>query len=429
MTDFELSILKYCIQEPTFFLKISQHLKTNEKKSYFDKEIYQKIFNFLCWYTDKYIKMPTKETMLHAILPRIKDENIKDNFYISITKMFEEELKLDKEYLEHETIKFIQKALSNELLLSCAIEIENQEYDNLIQGFFDIRNINFDKELGTSIYDTDKIYELFTKVNEDASIPSEYQKLDNIINGGFRDKELYCIVAISAGGKSLFLGNFAINFFFSGKKILFYTLEISEEQLWIRFFSNVLLENKTNLLQNEREELYRKIEEVRTNGNLRVKEYNAHEISSNDIMAHLDELKKVKDFVPDIIIVDYMLLMKTNDKNISNDNSYFYHKRVSEELRNIAKTHEVPVITASQLNRNAMGESGGSIGNISAKDLAESKGILDTVDFMGGLITTPSDKKNNIIKLKVLKNRNGPDNMVISYDVDWDHMKMIEKKM
>ena len=70
-------ILNNCIQNPAFFLKYKKYLQTLGNKSYFNDEKYQKIFNVLAKYYDKFQKLPTKETVEIIAEKLNKDPEIK----------------------------------------------------------------------------------------------------------------------------------------------------------------------------------------------------------------------------------------------------------------------------------------------------------------------------------------------------------------
>jgi replicative DNA helicase len=225
-----------------------------------------------------------------------------------------------------------------------------------------------------------------------------------------------------------FLGNFAINIFLQGKNVLVYTFETSTERLLMRYYANLAGMSKKEIVINE-EGMEEKIINISsmTEGDLILKEYNANSISSNELMAHINDLWMYKNFKPDVIVVDYILIMSTNDKTLSSDNSYKYYKTVTEELRNIGKSLYIPILTATQINREGMADRGGTKSTITGKNVSESRGIIDTVDVFLPIIQTATDKKNSRYFLYFDKNRNERTGMRIEYEVNYEHMKLVEK--
>jgi replicative DNA helicase len=115
----------------------------------------------------------------------------------------------------------------------------------------------------------------------------------------------------------------------------------------------------------------------------------------------LDELRLKKGFVPDIIFVDYInICASSRFKQGNNINSYTYIKAIAEEMRGLAVEHDLPIVTATQVNR-----SGFSSTDIDLTETSESFGLPQTADFMVALITTEDLEKSGQIMVKQLKNR------------------------
>jgi len=226
---------------------------------------------------------------------------------------------------------------------------------------------------------------------------------------------------------TLFMGTVGINAYLAGKKVLVYTFETSDERLYIRYFTNLTNMSKKEILLDEKgaEEKLSKVASM-TDGDLIIKDCNANTISSNDIMAHINDLWMYEKWKPDLIIVDYILIMCTNDKSMSSDNSYKYYKTISEELRNIAKSTYTPVLTAMQMRRDAMSDKGGSKAIVTAKDISESRGVYDTVDVFAIMTQTARDKTNKKFFLYFDKNRNDISGIKIAYEIDYEHMMVKE---
>jgi replicative DNA helicase len=235
------------------------------------------------------------------------------------------------------------------------------------------------------------------------------------------------VAAIPGGFKTGFLGNFAVNSFLEGKNALVYTFETARERLAMRYYANVIGMDKKEMLLDEdtfKEKAKEKLDDME--GDLIIKEYNANTVCANDLMAHIDDLKRYKNWEPDIVIIDYILIMLTNDKRLSSENSFKYYKTISEEIRNIGKTYDVPVLSATQINREGMSDRGGSKAFITAKDIAESRGIYDTCDWMGIITQTAKEKEKNKYNLYIDKSRNERTGMRLEFTVNYDHMRLEE---
>lgn len=70
-------------------------------------------------------------------------------------------------------------------------------------------------------------------------IPSGFKNLDSILNGGFQKQSLVVIGGGSSMGKTTYSINLALNFLKQNKKVIYYSLEMSEEQIQSKVFSNI----------------------------------------------------------------------------------------------------------------------------------------------------------------------------------------------
>jgi replicative DNA helicase len=428
-------ILAYAAQDLSFFLKINAYMDTRKakSKSYFSDFRYQYVFNILCRHYEELKRIPP----LDNVLVRIEqdkgmrnDPNMKLFVENIAKKAYEQNLKeYDLEDLEKQTIDFIKQAKWYEALMLSQPDIKNRNLGAAMKRMEEVMKINFDKDLGTSILEVDKIFDKVRKIDKDLKLSvMGFSNLCNELGGGFHPKELYVFASTPGGGKTLTLGNLALSLFLGGKKVVVYTFETSMERLMMRYFCNLTDKKGTEInLDDEvtKNNLKEKFKEGE-NGNLVVKEYNAHEVCANDLRANIYDLTYYKDFKPDAIVVDYLTIMNSNDDSLDKTNSFTYYKTVAEELRNIAKTLNIPVLTACQINREGMGERGGTKAILTAKNVAESRGIHDTADVFITINQTPKDRKANKMILFFDKNRNQRNSVAINYTVNYDTMKMTE---
>ena len=139
----------------------------------------------------------------------------------------------------------------------------------------------------------------------------------------------------------------------------------------------------------------------RIKGKLIIKEYPTATASVSNFRALINELKIKKGFVPDILFLDYLnLCTSTRYKNNINAGSYFVVKAIAEELRGLAVETNLPIVSATQLNRTGFMSS-----DVGLEDTSESFGLPATADLMFALISTEELEEQNQIKVKQLKNR------------------------
>ena len=153
-----------------------------------------------------------------------------------------------------------------------------------------------------------------------------------------------------------------------------------------------------------REEYLKDIDEkLKSNleGRLVIKEYPTASVGSAHFRHLLNELKLKKDFIPDIVYIDYLnICMSSRLKYGANVNSYTYVKAIAEELRGLAVEKNVPIVSATQLTRTGFTNSDPGL-----EDTSESFALPATVDFMIALISSEDTEQIEQIMIKQLKNR------------------------
>ena len=159
---------------------------------------------------------------------------------------------------------------------------------------------------------------------------------------------------------------------------------------------------------------------AKTSGKLIVKEYPTACAGSANFRHLLNELKIKKNFVPDIIYIDYLnICMSSRIRNGANVNSYTLVKAIAEELRGLAVEFNVPIFSATQTTR-----SGYSSSDLGLEDTSESFGLPATADFMFGLQRSEEMDDLNQILVKQLKNRYSDPGVNRRFIVGVDRSKM-----
>jgi DnaB-like helicase C terminal domain len=155
-------------------------------------------------------------------------------------------------------------------------------------------------------------------------------------------------------GKSLVMCHFAAANLLHNKNVLYITMEMSEERIAERIDANLLNLGMAELKTVEQKIFNNRIEKLRgkTIGNLIVKEYPTGSAHTGHFRALIEELKSKKNFVPDVIYIDYLNICASQRmKYGAGVNSYTYIKAIAEELRGLSVEYNVPLVTATQANR------------------------------------------------------------------------------
>ena len=394
------------------------------KKEYFQSRIDQTLFTIIAKFVDKYNSFPTKTALVVEVDSYVgltEDESEK------LTKQIEslEDKPADLQWLLDETEKFCQdKAIYNAIYQSIGIlDDKNGKEDKgaipLILS--DALGISFDNHIGHDLLeDIDSRYEYYHR--KENRVPFDLDYLNRITKGGIPNKTLNIILAGTNVGKSLFMCHCAASNVTKGKNVLYITMEMAEERIAERIDANLLNVSLDELSLLPRDVYEKKIERVKsaTPGKLIIKEYPTASAGSAHFRHLLNELKLKKNFVPEIIYIDYLNICASSRlKYGANVNSYTYIKAIAEELRGLAVEFNVPIVSATQTTR-----SGFTSSDLGLEDTSESFGLPATADLMIALISTEELQEMNQLMVKQLKNRYGDPAIHRRFVIGVDRAKM-----
>jgi replicative DNA helicase len=403
--NLEQKILKHLLLDEEYTRKTLPFIKGE----YFQDSSEKLLFDEIQSYVNKYNTMPTKEALTIEIDKRVNLTDDQHKKTIALVK----EITIDPEvsdtkWLIDATEDFCQeKAIYNGIMQSIQILDDKNKTEKLDKGSIpkilaDALSVSFDNHVGHDfIDDAETRYEFYHKVEK--RIPFDLDYLNRITKGGLAEKSLNIVLAGTGVGKSLFMCHCAAANLTMGKNVLYITMEMAEERIAERIDANLLNVELDRLVGMPKETYLRKVETLRekTKGKLIIKEYPTASANVNHFSHLLNELKLKRQFIPDIIYIDYLnICSSARMKMGSSINSYTYIKAIAEELRGLAVEHKVPVVSATQTTR-----SGYTNSDVGLEDTSESFGLPATADLMFALISTEELAELNQIMVKQLKNR------------------------
>jgi len=413
----ENTILSSLIHNEEYARKVVPFLK----EEYFTDNDQKIIFTEIRKYIDDYNGLPTKEALQISIDER---EDLNEERYKNISSEiggmgYDDSTELD--WLLDKTEKFCQdKAVYNAVRKSILVlDGKDQQLDkgSIPQLLSDALGVGFDTNIGHDFIDNADDRFTFYHTKED-KVPFDLDYMNQITKGGVSRKSLSIALAGTGVGKTLFMTHCAAANLMEGLNVLYITMEMAEERIAERIDANLLDLTLDDLRYLTRDVYHSRMSNIRkrTNGKLIIKEYPTASAGSNHFRFLLNELKLKKNFVPDIIYIDYLnICMSSRLKQGANVNSYTYIKAIAEELRGLAVEFNLPVVSATQTTR-----SGYSNSDMDLTDTSESFGLPATADFMFGLISSEELENIGQIMIKQLKNRWGdianPKRFVVGID-------------
>ena len=416
----ELVVLKHLLNEEDYARRTLPYLKSEYFSEMNERVIYQEIDKYL----SQYNSLPTKEALLIELdnNTKVSDENFTK--CSSIVSELDVDAETDKEWLIEKTEKFCQeKAIYNAIMESISIidGKDKQDKGTIPELLSDALSVSFDPSIGHDfIDDSDSRWDFYHRVEE--RIPFDLEYLNKITKGGVPKKSLNIILAGTGVGKSLAMCHMASANLLDGKNVLYITMEMAEEKIAERIDANLLNVSLEDLANLPKQMYDRKLDRVKgkTSGKLIVKEYPTASAHVGHFRHLLNELRLKRQFIPDIIYVDYLnICMSHRIRTGSNVNSYTLVKSIAEELRGLAVEKNVPIISATQTTR-----SGYTSSDVGLEDTSESFGLPATADFMVALISTEELEDLNQIMVKQLKNRYNDPTLYKRFVLGVDRAKM-----
>lgn len=427
----EKSLIVKSIKNKSFFLRIKKYLFTSlkESKSYFSDPKLQKIFNMICIFFERTSSLPSKgdiTILLNGLYKKDPDQLSLMLYCLDEIYLFEDEV--NEDLLFGKAKEFIIKNRVYEAMFKGQAYIQSGEWDKIAEEMSAAVKVSFDVDFGVDLNDVDDgLSKILERGNSDF-ISTSSIKINEVLDGGFRSGELYVFGAMPGTGKTLIMGSLGLDAWtLQNKNILYYTFETSQDVLRQRLYQNLAGMSKRYLIENPDEAaLVLKEKMISLNSKYKIIRKPANSTSSNDILAQVEDMGFKVNFKPDILFIDYMLLTKANDTRLDPSNSYKYYKTVSEEMRNIGVSLDIPIVSAAQLNRNSQDERGGSKMTVSSKDLSESRGILDTADYLSIVTQSMRDRKDGVINIFHEKVRNGRAGYTTKHTIDYEYMRIAD---
>jgi archaellum biogenesis ATPase FlaH len=404
---FEDLLIRYLFDDLKFRDRVYPFLKIDIFEKFENKEIVKKIF----LYYGSYNKFPNIKEMKIII----EDKNV----YEQLVKCFDIDLsEYSKDFIFNEIEGFFKSKLIYSELINGVTFIKDGDVDkvnSVADKLMDYLSFSFDTKIGLDPYeDKEDIYQrLHTK---DKVVPSGLLTLDSNIGGGFHEKTLNLFLAPTHMGKTLIKCSLAVNSLLNNKNVLYITCEMSELEIFKRIISNMFDIPINDLVSIPKEnffELFDKFKKFIQN-KLIIKEYPTGTLTSRQIRSLIKEIKNKKKFVPDIIYIDYIGIMKGNGADL-----YTSLKNITEEVRGVSVEFEIPIVSSVQANRE-----GTNTTSLDFSNTAESMGIPRTADVM--LAVTQSDEFKQLKKFRwsLLKNRYGECGKNLHIGVVYEKMRV-----
>ena len=370
-SEIQTSILALMLRNKTF-ISHKRHILSHR---YFENPAYVAVAKVLLEFYDKYEAPCSTDSLLQllsekenyklhrVVVDKITKADVSNADYISsivvdfcVQQALRIALKLSEEAIKEKEYDKVLPLIEKALL---------QKEDNLLDGFLLSESVDKVK---------DYLSEDSRKFNKCATMISG---VDKILRGGPNRKELHMVYAGTKVGKSVVLNNFENAAVLQGYNVTHVTLEMGDIQTAVR--SNMRLSGMSDedLLGNDKKWLRALKRTLSNGGDIYFKRFPNNVLTVKALGDFLDKLWKVKGYYTDVLILDYLTLLKPK---VSTNNHWEDQGKLAEELRTLVVEKGLYCWSAVQ-----GGKSAGSKESLELGDVRGSALFAQTVDSFWGL--------------------------------------------
>tara|TARA_R110000851_G_scaffold2544_5_gene10291 strand:+ start:982 stop:2265 length:1284 start_codon:yes stop_codon:yes gene_type:complete len=392
---------------------------------YFEFPSHQKMYVIIMDYYKKYGKLPHDEFILEEV-KRVKSPNeLFSDFKEELERINElDETSLNNEdYLLDLVEGFAKEQAMKEAIIRSAELVKKKKFSDIEPLMREALRVSRNVDLGIDYFSS--VEDRISRVDEgkvDAKYRTIFPSLNEALEGGMAAKELAMVVAPPGVGKSLYLANQAARSCLDGQNVLFVTLEMSEDRVAQRLDS-IFTRIRQDELKSRGGDLKDRLAQITSKapdrGNIKIKEFPTKRATVNTLRSYLVQIQNYEDFVPDVIILDYLELLQT-DSNLA---EYQAQERLAQELRGLAIEHNCLLWTATQTNRE-----GKKVTLITDTELADSYGKTRVCDLVFSVNQTEEEFDKGEARSYIIKSRNGRARFIIPTDIDYQRLVISQRK-
>lgn len=403
----EAVLLNQFATNPDFIARFSGALDHNVFTSSTAKKIYRLVHKFQTKYPGNVLSMPMLKKIAH------NHTEIQE-----MVEMIVDTPEFPQEMIFDEAVSFIKRKKLEMAFLESWDDIKNPDSYAAIESRVKAAITSVATEdLGTNYFDDASIRNRYARKREVTvgCVKSLYPAVDELLletNKSFARGTLNVISGQSNIGKSIWLGQIALNASRQKKTVGVVTLEMGEDSYASRFDCNITKIPTEDLHDEDKVVETLMAYKSENECDLFIKQLPTGGASPLDILNYVNSLK-MRDIDVDVLVIDYINLMRPNQKLSTSANSYERIKVIAEELRAVAIELDIPVWTATQLNR------AGYDTVPTNANTSESMGLVHTADFIMGVYQEEGDKLAGVMRGVIMKNRYGPVDIYIRFGIHY----------
>jgi len=249
-------------------------------------------------------------------------------------------------------------------------------------------------------------------------------QLDSCLGGGIAAGELAVFLAPPARGKTSYLCAIGAAAAEAGRHVLHITLEISTRRV-ARRYDSALTGLRSSELKLSPKAVAAARKRVKQNGGaINIKDWSYASVSPADIRGLVKGMRAHGKPV-DIVIVDYLELLEPDrGQSFARREQRHVFGAMGKQMRAAAVALDVPIVTAWQVNRE-----GSDLHNVELRHVSESWDIIKHADQILSLNQSDQEQQEQIMRIRVLKQRDGTERPMIYLHSDLNRMRIREHNL
>lgn len=422
---FQREVVALIIRDPEFNLRTDGLVVPG----YFENELNASLAALFMEYFQKYRTTPkNKGTVAEILKSGITRKIIRKEFIPDLPDVLKElqELKVeDRDFVADRVAAFARHQALRKAVISSVDLMEKGKFDEVEQLVRAANEVG--KNEGVESYDYFARAPERTQTRKDrmsgkvpvTGIPSGYNDLDELLfHRGWGRKELSLYMAGPKSGKTMALIDHARAASFNGYNVMYVTLEVSAAIIAERLDANIS-EVPLGALAVNADEVQRRVQALKpTTGRLVVHEFPTGTLQPKGLSRLINHYKSLGQTF-DMVVVDYADLMAPN---VRSQNPMENSKNIYIDLRAIAQTENLAILSATQTNRTGFQQAVQKMEHV-ADDISK----VRIADLIISINATDEEKAAREARLYFVASRNQEDGVSIRIKTDLERAKLISK--
>lgn len=426
--------------EPEFQLKIATHVLRDEMfmrqashlifPEHFEDVGVQWLVNKGIEHYRRFEQTPSLSIIHNDLLALKKTKRIKDDVLAAVIpavkSIYGEDADVSsRDYMVEQVAFFAkQQAYEREVLRAAeALASGAPDFSKIIEGFNQAAQIGSVEEgvafeFWSSADNRAEVRQERLRSGVKTGITTGHKELDDALaEGGWGRGEMSILMGPPKSGKSIGLGEFAINATMAGHNVLYLSLENSAKVVGDRMDANVSEVKMRDLSSSPSKvtgAIKSKAEKV---GKLWIHEFPTGTMTPSDIRRLVSKYQS-QGYAIDMIVIDYADIMAPDYRTGAENTD---SKQIYTSIRAIGQQNNCAILTATQTNRD-----GAKATVAKFTDVSEDINRVRLADAFLILAATDSEKADDIFRLYLAAMRNSESGVMFTCKSDRARMKFIK---